>query len=180
VHEQAIRENEANGQRLEALIAEVEPHVRFNADGTWSVDGAANLSADALRFASEAQAASLAAIRSGAVLERLPSARVDGPSYATAPRPNQQGVAMYWWGARISLRTGAAQGISSSWQISGGPTAVQLFLQYFGYSRWVAGIAGALVPAYAWTIGYVDRVGGRRGVHMYVPWSVIPTYIAPQ
>lgn len=51
---------------------------------------------------------------------------------------------MYGWGARISLRTGAAQGISSSWQISGGPTAVRLFLQYFGYSRWVAGIAGRL------------------------------------
>jgi hypothetical protein len=156
----------------------VAHNARFRCERHVVGDGAANLSADAFRFASEAQAASLAAIRSGAVLKRLPSARVAGPSYATAPRPNQRGVAMYWWGARISLRTGAAQEISSFWQISGDPTAVQLFLQYFGYSRW--GGLRALVPAYAWTIGYVDRVGGRRGVHMYVPWSVIPACIAPR
>jgi len=51
---------------------------------------------------------------------------------------------------------------------------------YFGYSGWAVSVASVMVPAYAITIWYVNKVGGNRGVYMNVPWTIIPTYIYPQ
>ncbi len=170
--EQVRIENEQNQTRMEALIAEVDPHVRYAADGSWSIDSGARLSPAAAEFASQARAASSAVMLTTGV--SVPG----GPSFAAAP--NQSGIRFYWWGARVSVRTGAAQGIGYAWRTAGGAAAVRVFLQYYGWSGWAVGAAGVLVPAYAWTISYVDRVGGYRGVHMNVPWTIIPTYITPQ
>lgn len=180
VNAQAVRENEANQRVLVALIAEIDPHVRYHANGTWSVDPAARLSPSAVRFALDAQRHSAEHVAQGVRLSRNPVAAGGAPVYALATSANYQGLAFYWWGARVSLRSAVAQEIYSSWWKRGVRAAVQAFLKYFGYSGWAVNAAGALVPAYAWTIGYVDRVGGYRGVHMHVPWSIVPTYIAPQ
>jgi hypothetical protein len=100
-----------------------------------------------------------------------------GPSFATAP--NQSGIRFYWWGARVSVRTGAAQGIGYAWRTAGGAAAGSSCSTTAGRGGRLVR-RGVLVPAYAWTISYVDRVGGYRGVHMNVPWTIIPTFITPQ
>jgi hypothetical protein len=170
--EQVRIENEQNQRQLQALIEEIDPHVRYVADGSWSIASDAPLSPAAAEFARQARAASAAVMLSSGV------SVTGGPSFAVAP--NQSGITRYWWGMRVSVRTGAAQGIGYAWRTSGGAAAVRVFLQYYGWSGWAVGAAGVLVPAYAWTISYVDRVGGYRGVHMNVPWTIIPTYITPQ
>lgn len=170
--EQVRIENEKNQQQMEALIAEVDPHVQYAADGSWSIASNAELSPAASEFVGHARAASAAVTLSTGV------SAAGGPSFAAAP--NQSGITRYWWGMRVSVRTGAAQGIGYAWRTAGGAAAVRVFLQYYGWSGWAVGAAGVLVPAYAWTIAYVDRVGGYRGVHLNVPWTIIPTYITPQ
>lgn len=171
--EQVRIENEQNQRQLEALIAEIDPYVQYAADGSWNIAPGAELSPAAAEFASQARAASTAVMLTTGRLSVL-----GGPNFAAAA--NQSGIRFYWWGARVSVPTGAAQGVGYAWRTAGGAAAVRAFLQYYGWSGWAVGAAGVLVPAYAWTIAYVDRVGGYRGVHMNVPWSIVPTYITPQ
>jgi hypothetical protein len=180
VNEQALLNNEANERTLTTLVAEIEPYVRFHDDGTWSVDPAASLSPAAAEFAREAQRSSAALLDHGVQLSRAPSSGPSSPAYAVFSSWNHQGLTRFWWGYRVSLRSATAQEIYSAWWRSSVSSAIKAFLRHFGYSGWAVGAAGTLVPAYAWTIGYVDRVGGYRGVHMNVPWSIVPTYIAPQ
>lgn len=170
--EQIRIENEQNQRQLEALIAEIDPHVRYGPDGSWSIASDAPLSPTASEFAFQAQAAFAAATRSTG----QPTAR-GGLRLAAAP--NQSGIQFYWWGARISIRSAAAQEMWQAWRTGGNPAASRVFLRYFGSSAWAAGAAG-VVAAHAWTIAYVDRVGGYRGVHMFIPWTLRPVYISPQ
>ncbi|HEV7590359.1 MAG TPA: hypothetical protein VGO40_19775 [Longimicrobium sp.] len=171
--EQIRVENECNQRQLEALIAEIDPHVRYAADGSWALAPGAKLSPAAAEFARQAHAASMKALAG-----RVQLSRSGEPRFTTVA--NQSGIRFYWWGARVSVPSRATQGIAYAWRTSGAPAAVKTFLSYFGYSGWAVGVAGVLVPAYALTIGYIDRVGGYRGVYMHVPWSIVPTYITPQ
>lgn len=171
--EQIAIQNQRNQQQLEALIAEVDPYVRYAADGSWSLAPEAKLSPAAAEFARQAHAMSQNVLTANAQLTQP-----GGPRLATAP--NQSGIRFYWWGARVAVPSGVAGAIRHAWRTSGGAAAVRVFLTYYGWSGWAVSAAGALVPAYAATIWYVDRVGGYRGVFMYVPWSIVPTYIAPQ
>src|SRR5688572_25235192 len=80
-------------------------------------------------------------------------------SHPTARRIFGSGIRFYWWGARVAVPSGVAQAVAYAWRTSGGAAAVRVFLASYGWSGWAVGPAGALVPAYAVTIWYVDRVG---------------------
>lgn len=159
---------------MEVLISEIDPHVTYDTDGSWSVHPGAQLTPAAKAFVTEALSAS-ANFKTEAALGQ--SASTTQNALVSA---GYRDLKFYWWGARISLASGDAQGIGYSWRTSGGSAAVSQFLGYFGYSGWAVGAAAVLVPAYAATIWLVDRIGGYRGVHLHVPWTIIPTYITPQ
>lgn len=168
-----LAQNAAAQARFEALIAEINPHILYDDVGRWRIADGAQLSKTAAEFVQAAQSAS-----AGQSVENPARSGVAALSYTTGG--GVRGIGWYWWGARVSLRSGDVQGVSEAWRTAGGAAAVRTFLSYFGYSSWLAGAAGYLVPMYAWTIWYVDRTGGYRGVHLYVPWSLVPTFITPQ
>jgi hypothetical protein len=170
-------QNEANRVRLESIIAEVDPHIRYDVAGNWTLDASAHLSAEAAAFVQAARQ-QFAVVR--AELNSVPASTFGVSRAALYAPANQSGITFFWWGARIAMPTNAITGVSAAWRLSGGAAAVRVFLSYYGWSGWAVGAAGVLVPAYAFTIDYVDRLGGRRGVFLNTPWTIIPTYIAPQ
>lgn len=160
----------SNGDQeaLEALIAEVDPHVVYH-DGSWSLDPNAKLTPQAQAFVTQALTASA-------------GMRIEAPEdvSALAVAGGVRSLTAYWWGYRIGLKSGDAQAVSLAWRTSGASSAIKVFLGYFGYSGWAVGAAGLLVPTYAVTIAYVDKQGGYRGVFLNVPWTIVPTVITAQ
>jgi len=171
----ALVENQRNQRVLTALIAEVDRYVAYKPDGTWAVDPSAMLSPQARQFVTEALSKS---DRASIAESRAGTAATFGATLANSG--GVRSLTCYWWGCRLGFKTGDAQGVAHAWRTAGAKGAIKVFLGYFGYSGWAAGVAAVLVPAYAITVSVVDRLGGYRGVYMNVPWSIAGTVITPQ
>lgn len=168
-------QNAANKATLGALLAEIEPHVRYDERGGWSLAEGTTLSSSAREFASRASAAYAASLS----VDASPTV-AQGVMLSSIVGANQRGLTRFWWGYRIAIPTGVASGVSDTYRRSGAVAAVRLLVGYYGSTSWVAGIAAYFVPAYAITIGVVDRLGGKRGVFANVPWTIVPTVITAQ
>jgi hypothetical protein len=166
---------QAAARQTQVLISEVDPHVVYRSDGSWSISPDARLSAAAAAFVQESLAG---AARTG----EEPALEYERGNNSNSPmsQSGSRSLKRYWWGYRIGLKSGDASAFKEAWNRAGAAGAVKLFLMYFGHSGWAVAAAPTLVPAYATAIWYVDRLGGYRGVYLDVPWTIIPTYIHPQ
>jgi hypothetical protein len=172
----ALARNSDNQRIFDALVAELEPHLRKEPDGTWTVDPDAPLSPSARAFmevASREMKEAVATgerIDTGAAFLRLPTGDVG---------PNYNGIRWYWWGVRISISSANVGALANAVRMAGVGGAVQFFVQALLAPAWVVSIVPLLVAYWMAVIAAINARGGRRGVHIYVTWATL-IFVQPQ
>ena len=84
-----------------------------------------------------------------------------------------------WWGGVFSMSINAINVLDLAVSTSGASGAVKFFMKASVAASWATFVAPLLVGVWMWTIKYVDRTGGHRGVHLNVSWVGV-VIVTPQ
>lgn len=172
--------NKANRQQFEKLVAEVEPHLVLQPGGTLalkpSATRAAGLSTEAKEFAESVLAKTNSLVEAGeARFDENFNVVLTGQTRANYTRWS----GWRWWGGVFSMSTNSINALDFAIKGAGVSGAVKFFMQASVAASWATFVAPLIVGAWMWTIKYVNRTGGYRGVHLNVTWAGV-IVVTPQ
>lgn len=170
--EASLRQNEANSATFKALQQEIEPHLRFDTDGRWSIQQGALLSEGAKEFAE------LALRSSSGRADNLPNAAIMADRAGASVTDSRNGVRCYWWGCRFTVSHATIQALSLTCLELSCRRAISAFLAAIGTTGWAATVVPWALPAYVLLLKWADRQCGNRGAYLDMTFALV-TVVRP-
>ena len=163
-----ITANEDRGQKAQAMIKEVEPHLQLQPDGTLVIeqDKRATISPEALQFADSALADTNAQVKAGTITINPDLSIIVKGEHET--RANEQWRKKFWWGWEFAINEANTNRILS---IAGSvQSIIKLFDQIFSLTGMeeasgICQIASDIIQIGQWAIKYADR--NHHGIYLF-------------